>query len=96
VEAVNARSRQEGDIHFHQLHAKCHNRIHYEKVCPIHGKIDNDENVSGYEHSRGKYVEVEPEELDELRTEKEKALTIDTFIEPDQLDLFISMAGCTI
>jgi DNA end-binding protein Ku len=87
VEAVNARSREEGDIHFHQLHAKCHNRIRYEKVCPVHGEVENDEIVSGYEYSRGKYVEVEPEELDALRTEKEKSLTIDTFIEPEQLDL---------
>ena len=31
VEAFNARSSEGGDIHFHQLHAKCHRRIHYAK-----------------------------------------------------------------
>jgi DNA end-binding protein Ku len=87
VEAVNARSREEGDIHFHQLHAKCHNRIHYEKVCPVHGEVDNDEIVSGFEYSRGKYVEIEPEEIDALRTDAEKSLTIDSFVAPESVDL---------
>jgi DNA end-binding protein Ku len=86
VEAFNARKPEAGSIAFHQLHQKCHNRIHYEKVCPIHGKVDNDDIVSGYEYSRGRYVEIEPEELDDLRTEHEKALTIDNFVEPEEID----------
>lgn len=86
VEAFNALNRQQSDVHFNQLHAKCHSRIHYEKVCPIHGKVTNDEIVSGYEVSKGKYVEFDPEELDKLRTENEKALSIDAFIPPDTID----------
>lgn len=86
VEAFNALDRQRSDIHFHQLHAKCHSRIHYQKVCPIHGRVDNDEIVSGYEYVKGKYVEIDPEELDELRTESERALKIDAFIAPDAID----------
>lgn len=86
VEAVNARSKQGGDIHFHLLHDKCHRRVRYEKVCPVHGEVSNDEIVSGYEYSKGKYVEIEPEELDELRSEQERSLTIDSFISPEELD----------
>jgi DNA end-binding protein Ku len=86
VEAVNAHLREEGAVAFHQLHAECGRRIHYVKTCPVHGAVGNDEIVSGYEFAKGKYVEVEPEELDELRTEKERALTLDAFIEPDELD----------
>ena len=86
VEAVNAHSRSGGDIHFHQLHAKCHSRIKYEKVCPIHGEVDQDEIVLGYEYGRGKYVEIDPEELDAARTDKERSLTIDQFIAPGDLD----------
>ncbi len=52
----------------------------------IHGEVSNDEIVSGYEYSPGHYVEFEPEELDKLRTEKERSLTIDTFIAPEELD----------
>jgi DNA end-binding protein Ku len=86
VEAFNARSESGREISFHQLHAKCHSRIHYQKTCPIHGAVGNDEIVSGYEISRGRYVEVEPEELDALRSDRERELTIDAFINPEDFD----------
>jgi DNA end-binding protein Ku len=86
VQAFNAFNREQSDIHFHQLHASCHRRIRYEKVCPEHGEVSNDEIVSGYEYAKGKYVEVEPDELDSLGTSRERSLTIDTFIDPDVID----------
>jgi DNA end-binding protein Ku len=86
VEAVNAHSKSGSDVHFHQLHAECHSRIEYEKVCPIHGEVDQEEIVLGYETSRGRYVEVDPDELDDLRTKEERALSIDKFIAPEMLD----------
>jgi DNA end-binding protein Ku len=86
VEAVNAHSRSGGDIHFHQLHDECHSRIEHHKVCPIHGDVDNQEIVLGYEYGRDKYVEVDPDELDSLRSREERALTIDEVIAADQLD----------
>src|SRR5204862_2841179 len=86
VQAFNALDPEQSDIHFHKLHATCHRRIHYEKVCPIHGRVSNDEIVSGYEYAKGKYVEIEPQELDALRTETERSLTIDAFVEPDAID----------
>jgi DNA end-binding protein Ku len=86
VEAFNAVNRDRSDIHFNQLHAKCHSRIRYQKVCPIHGEVSNDEIVSGYEYEKGKYVEIEAEEIDALRTENERALKIDTFIAPEVVD----------
>lgn len=36
VEAMNAIDWQGSDIHFHQLHAECHNRIRYDKVSLMH------------------------------------------------------------
>ena len=45
VQAINATQSGDGDLHFHQLHAKCHNRIRYQKVCPVHGEVANDEIV---------------------------------------------------
>jgi hypothetical protein len=95
VEAVNIHSPDEGDIHFHQLHEQCHHRIKYEKVCPTHGPVKQSEIVSGYEYEKGKYVEIERGELDELRSEQEKGLTIDHFIASDQLDsLFFDVLPC--
>jgi DNA end-binding protein Ku len=86
VQAFNARDPEHSDIHFHQLHATCHRRIKYEKVCPVHGAVDNSEIVSGYEYRPGKYVEVDPEELDALRTHTERSLTLDAFVKPEAVD----------
>ncbi|HET6881616.1 MAG TPA: Ku protein [Pirellulales bacterium] len=86
VQALNVRLPEQGEFHFHQLHAECHSRIHYQKVCPIHGEVGNDEIVSGYEYRKGQYVEIDPDELDALRTDAERALNIDAFIGPEELD----------
>jgi DNA end-binding protein Ku len=86
VQAVNALNRQQSDVHFHQLHSTCHRRIRYQKVCPVHGEISNDEIISGFEYRKGKYIEVEPEELEAVRTKKERALTIDAFVDPASID----------
>lgn len=86
VMAFNAIGGEMADIHLHQLHARCHRRIEHRKVCPLHGEVSNDEIVMGYEYRKGKYVEIDPEELDKLRTKADRALRIDTFIGPDDLD----------
>ncbi|WP_254511467.1 non-homologous end joining protein Ku [Anatilimnocola floriformis] len=86
VEAFNAINREQGDIHFHQLHAECHRRIQYQKVCPMHGEVSNEDIVSGYEYRKGKYVEIAAEELEAIKTRRDRALSIDTFVEPSTVD----------
>ena len=86
VQAFNARNSEQGDIRFHQLHAGCHRRIRYQKICPIHGVVSQEEVVSGYEYRKGKYVEIEGEELDAMRTQAERSLTIDAFVDPAEID----------
>lgn len=80
-----------GKIGFHQLHAACHSRIKYTKVCPIHGEVPNSEIVSGYEVSKGKYVTVEAKEKSELKAEDEKMIEVSTFVLTDAVDpLYLS------
>jgi DNA end-binding protein Ku len=86
VQAVNAENKQKAEVHFHLLHEPDHKRIHYAKICPKHGEVPNDEIVEGYEVSKNHYVEFEKEELDALRTEAEKALTIDAFVSSEEID----------
>jgi DNA end-binding protein Ku len=74
-----------GDIHLNQLHADCHSRIRYQKVCPIHGQVATDDIVSAYEYAKGRYVVVDTDELDKLRTPDDKAIQIDVFIAADAL-----------
>ena len=86
VKAHNATVPGKGRIGFHQLHAKCHSRIRYKKVCPIHGEVSNEEIVPGYEVSKGEYVLMDKKEMDKLKVDGDKAIRIDAFIDPDQLD----------
>lgn len=86
VQAVNAEIKEKAEVHFHLLHEPDHERIHYAKVCPRHGEVPGDEIVEGYEYAQGKYVEFSKEEIDSLRTAKDKALTIDAFVSPGEID----------
>jgi DNA end-binding protein Ku len=72
-----------GEVHLNQLHRDCNSRSHNKKTCPIHGEVSNDQIVSGYEYAKGQYVTIEPAELDQLRTESDKAVNIDTFVSED-------------
>jgi DNA end-binding protein Ku len=86
VEAINAITAEEEGVALHQLHAQCHSRIRYKKFCPIHGEVNNDEIVLGYEREKGQYVVVEKEEVSDLKGKAEKAIQIDTFVSPDAID----------
>ena len=86
VKGYNAVQSGGGEIHFHQLHEPCNSRIRYTKVCPIHGQVPNDEIVSGYEYSKDQYVVVDRDELAELRPDEEKAINLETFVSPDEVD----------
>src|SRR5262245_10845991 len=86
VKAYTANASGGSEIRLNQLHAECHSRINYKKTCPIHGEVPADKIVSGYEYSKGQYVVVDTDELDKLRTEDDKAINIDTFVSPDEVD----------
>ncbi len=86
VKAYTASASGGGEIHLNQIHADCHNRIKYQKTCPVHGEVPGDAIVSGYEFAKGQFVVIDPEELDKLRSESDKAVKIDAFINADALD----------
>ena len=52
------------EVHLNQLHKGCNSRIKYQKVCPEHGEQSTDNIVSGYEHTKGQYVVIDPDEVD--------------------------------
>ena len=86
VQAVNAVTSGEGNVHLRQLHAACKTPIRYQKVCPIHGEVNNDEIVMGYEEQKGHFVLLEKDELKDIKEKSEKTITIDTFVSPDTID----------
>jgi DNA end-binding protein Ku len=86
VKAFTANTAGGGRIGFNQIHASCHSRIRYKKVCPIHGEVSNDEIVPGFEVAKGEYVLMDKKEMDKLKVEGDKAIRIDAFIDPAEVD----------
>ncbi len=74
------------ESHFNQLHAGCGQRIRYEKHCPVHGKVEAGAIVSGYPVAPDQYVVLDEADLDKLRPAKDKALVLERFLDPRQLD----------
>ena len=75
-----------GQIRLNQLHSACNSRIAYKKVCPEHGEVGSDQIIRGYEHAKGKYVVIDDDELDKLRTKSDRCVNIEGFVAPEQVD----------
>lgn len=77
---------QDNDIHFNQLHGEDQGRIKYKKVCAHCGKeITSDDIVKGYEYDKDHYVIVTDEEIERIKTEKEKSIQILHFAQLNQI-----------
>ncbi|HBT65839.1 MAG TPA: Ku protein [Ruminococcaceae bacterium] len=77
---------QDNDIHFNQLHKEDQSRIRYKKTCGHCGKeIKSEDIVKGYEYDKDHYVIVTDEELERIKTEKEKSVQILHFAQLNQI-----------
>lgn len=74
------------EIRLNQLHEECKCRIKYQKVCPQHGEVSASEIVKGYEFSKDQYVVIDEDEIDGLRTESDRAINIESFVDPGLVD----------
>jgi DNA end-binding protein Ku len=70
----------------HLLHADCGQRLGYAKQCPTHGPVEAAAVARGYAYGPAQHVRVEPEELDRLRPAQDRALRLEHFLAPAQLD----------
>lgn len=86
VEGYTAAESSEAPVSFNQLHDECHSRIRYLKTCPIHGPVENHEIVKGYKYGPDQYAIVEPEEINKLRSEADRAVAIDKFVPQGSVD----------
>ena len=75
-----------GEIHFHQLDRKTGERIKHQNVSTDQDPLDKDDIVKGYEYTKGKYVVVEQEDIDNLRIASRETLEVTQFISQDELD----------
>lgn len=70
----------------HLLHAGCGQRLRYDKCCPRHGKLDAASIVKGYEYAPEQFLVLDEAELERLRPARDRALTLDNFIDLEQID----------
>jgi DNA end-binding protein Ku len=77
---------QDNDIHFNQLHKEDQSRIRYKKTCAHCGKeITSEDIVKGYEYDKEHYDVVADDEIEKIKTEKEKSIQILHFSQLNQI-----------
>jgi DNA end-binding protein Ku len=72
---------------FHQINKKTGHRLRQQMVDEETGRVVDKENKSrGYELTKGKYVEIEPEEIDAIEFENTHTIEIDKFVPEEEID----------
>ena len=75
------------DVSFNQLEEGTGARIRYKKVSDQTGEeVPPDKIKRGYEISKGRYVMIEPDELDVLKPKGSHAIEIEEFVDLDDID----------
>jgi DNA end-binding protein Ku len=72
---------------FHMINRETGNRLKQQMVDAETGDVvEGDQKGRGYELSKGKYVEVEKEELEAVQIESNHTIDIDSFVPRDEID----------
>jgi DNA end-binding protein Ku len=75
------------DVRFNQLEADTGARIRYRKVSDKTGEeVANDDIVKGYDVGGGRYVVVEPDELEALKPKATRQIEIEDFVDLADID----------
>lgn len=74
-------------VSFNQLCKDTHERIRYKKMCKSCNKeVTSDEIIKGYEYEKDKYVTFAEEELEKIKTKKDKTIHILHFAKLTDVD----------
>ena len=74
------------EIHFHLIHEGCGERLKQQYVCPKHGEVDRSEMAKGYELTKGNFIELSKEELENLEAVASDELSIREFVPATAID----------
>jgi Ku protein len=86
LERLTASSKSQ-KTRFHQISSKTGHRLRQQMVDEETGRaVDADDKGRGYEISKGKYVELESEELEAIEFENTRAIEIDKFVPQEEID----------
>ncbi len=78
------------EIHFHQIDRNTGERVRHQNVSGSRESgsdqtVEKDEIVKGYEYSKGQYVVIEPEEIENLRIPSRKTMEVAQFVSIDEI-----------
>ena len=74
-------------IRFHKLNRDTGNRLRMQMIdSETQDVVDRENTVMGYEFEKGKYVTVEPEEIDKLKIESSDVIDIERVVPMEQID----------
>ncbi|MBO6015513.1 MAG: Ku protein [Lachnospiraceae bacterium] len=74
-------------ISFNQLCKDTHERVRYKKYCPSCQKeIKNEDIIKGYEYEKDCYVTFSQDELERIKSKKDKTIHIEHFAKMSEID----------
>jgi DNA end-binding protein Ku len=78
---------REERIQFHLLHARDHVRLKQEMVCAYEKvAVPAEEQVRGFEVEEGKFLLVDPAELEQAEPEESRSIEVHEFVKPREID----------
>ncbi|WP_099467753.1 non-homologous end joining protein Ku [Konateibacter massiliensis] len=74
-------------ISFNQLCKDTHERIKYKKICPSCNKeVSSSDIIKGYEYEKDRYVTFTEDELEKIKSQKDKTIHIENFVKMSEID----------
>ena len=74
-------------VSFRQINKKTGHRLRQQMVDEETGRVvDKDNKSRGYELTKGKFVEIEPEEIEAIEFENTHTIEIDKFVPEEEID----------
>ena len=81
------RTTRDISVSFNQLCKDSFERVRYKKYCPSCQKeVKNEDIIKGYEFEKGRYVTISEEELERIKTRKDKTIHIEHFARMTEVD----------
>jgi DNA end-binding protein Ku len=72
---------------FNQLHGECQTRIQQKRWCPkCEKEVPNTDIVKGYEFEKGRYVVMEEEDIEKVRVESTRVISLEKFTDDTAID----------
>lgn len=74
-------------ISFNQIDRETMSRVRYKKTREADGReVEQGDIVKGFEYEKGKYVLFEEKDFERLKTKRDKNITIERFVSPNEVD----------